>query len=233
MWHHAAPSVSFAKYIQTSSAAWEILPFFSQTKTFVCFASARHKPEPKQWEETGSKPPGSISLPQTAASCLPSSGSLAFELSASWYPRGVLPSLTYTVVVRLCSSVICIVAGSQDRNSHFPSKGQQHLSSRGNLATGPQHQRTLTSHRDVTTAALMQANKLRRGMKPRAHPYQGWNWCLSLQLWSHCWDSDLSLLRIYDPRHPCLPQELHLSPGGGSILCPHRYSPAAVIKSVL
>lgn len=133
MRHHAVPSVSFAKHKQTSSAAWETLRFFRQTKTFVCFALVRHKTEPKQWEETDSKPPGSSSPPQPAASCLPSSGSLAFELLASWYPgckrkaRGVLPSLTYTVVVRLYSSVICIVAGNQGRSSHFPPKGQQHF----------------------------------------------------------------------------------------------------------
>lgn len=133
MWHHAVPSVSFAKYKQTSSAAWETLQFFSQTKTFVCFALARHKSEPRQWEETGSKPPGSSLPPQPAASCLPSSGSLPFELLAPRYPgckrkaRGVLPSLTYTVVFRLYSSVICIVAGSQGRSSHFPPKGQQHF----------------------------------------------------------------------------------------------------------
>lgn len=50
-------------------------------------------------------------------------------LVASWRKRkagGVLPSLSYTSVVRPCSSVY-IVAGSQGRSSHFPPKGQQHF----------------------------------------------------------------------------------------------------------
>lgn len=116
---------------------------------------------------------------------------LAPWLLNSW-PHGVLaakgglevllPSLTYSVMVRLYFPVTCDVAGSRGRSYHFPANGQQHFSvfSRQSCHLDP------TSHRGVTTAALMQAPMFRTGMKLRAHPSWCCGWCHTLWLHSQC-----------------------------------------------
>lgn len=81
---------------------------------------------------------------EPATSCLPSFGSLAFELLASWEPgckTRAEPDLQCHGWAAFSSDVQCGWEPKQD--SHFPGNGQQtSLSSQGNLATWTQAQGT-------------------------------------------------------------------------------------------
>lgn len=215
MWHPAVPCVSFAKYEQTSSAAWDISGFFSQRHLCASHWLGTERSQSSARKQAA-KPGFQFTTPasrhlEPATSCLLSLGSLAFELMVCREGLEVfLHSLTCSGWVVLFRDVWC----SWEPRHKLPCPSQRSAAFlcllEEVLLPGPRPTalRDTNISQDAITTALLQAPMFRRGMKLQVHSSQ----CLTSWLYGHCEDPDLSLFRMYDPRHPCSSHELHLQP---------------------